>query len=157
MTPPTECFEPGSYHAHGHARAGFAALPAGRADLAPRSALEGANALIEFLARRHSLDVLWLLHEESPLRFRAIKRALRASPVTLSARLDVLERAALIERHDFMETPPRVEYRLTEQGAAIVRVIMPLVGWAAERKGPYASITGPEEASGARHVEHARL
>lgn len=45
---------------------------------------------------------------------------------TLSGRLKQLEKNDMISRHAFAETPPRVEYRLTEKGEALAQVLIAL-------------------------------
>lgn len=57
-------------------------------------------------------------------RFSELERSLRGiSPKTLSERLKRLEEHSVIDRHCFAEVPPRVEYRLTEKGHALIPVI----------------------------------
>lgn len=57
-------------------------------------------------------------------RFSELERSLRGiSPKTLSERLKRLEEHAVIARHCYAEVPPRVEYRLTEKGHALIPVI----------------------------------
>jgi len=45
------------------------------------------------------------------------------SPKTLSRRLKTLETANLVIRQAYAEIPPRVEYRLTEKGQALGKII----------------------------------
>jgi DNA-binding HxlR family transcriptional regulator len=45
------------------------------------------------------------------------------STKTLGARLKKLERGGIVTRKSFSETPPRVEYSLTEKGRALLRVL----------------------------------
>ena len=45
------------------------------------------------------------------------------SPRTLSERLRVLEQEAIIVRRSYAETPPRVEYELTDKGLALLPII----------------------------------
>jgi DNA-binding HxlR family transcriptional regulator len=45
------------------------------------------------------------------------------SPKTLSQRLKMLEECGIVQRQAYPEIPPRVEYRLTEKGAALVDVL----------------------------------
>ena len=45
------------------------------------------------------------------------------STKTLGARLKKLERGGIVARKSFRETPPRVEYSLTEKGKALLRVL----------------------------------
>jgi DNA-binding HxlR family transcriptional regulator len=45
------------------------------------------------------------------------------SPKTVSHRLKMLEEIGFVQRQAFLEIPPRVEYRLTEKGLALVDVM----------------------------------
>ena len=57
-------------------------------------------------------------------RFGELQRSLGGiSPKTLSDRLRRLEDAGIVTRACFAEMPPRVEYRLTEKGLALLDVI----------------------------------
>lgn len=52
------------------------------------------------------------------------------NPRTLSARLDNLEAAGIVERTVFPEVPPRVEYGLTDKGRDLLPVIKSMIAWA---------------------------
>ncbi len=57
-------------------------------------------------------------------RFSELERSLHGiSPKTLSERLKRLEEAGVVDRACFAEVPPRVEYRLTAKGHALIPVI----------------------------------
>ncbi len=57
-------------------------------------------------------------------RFSELQRSLQGiSPKSLSARLRRLEEAEVVTRSCFAEMPPRVEYRLTDKGRALLAVI----------------------------------
>jgi DNA-binding HxlR family transcriptional regulator len=57
-------------------------------------------------------------------RFSELQRSLNGiSPKTLSDRLRRLEEADVISRTCFAEMPPRVEYRLTDKGHALLPVL----------------------------------
>lgn len=59
-----------------------------------------------------------------PRRFSQLQRSLAGiSPGTLSVRLRSLEEEGIIERREFPEMPPRVEYRLTEKGEHLVPIV----------------------------------
>ena len=61
---------------------------------------------------------------EGRSRFCELERSLAGiSPRTLSLRLRALEEEGIVERQTFPEVPPRVEYRLTEKGEALVPLI----------------------------------
>src|SRR6476646_11366543 len=57
-------------------------------------------------------------------RFCELERSLEGiSPRTLSLRLRALEAEGIVERRTYPEVPPRVEYRLTTKGRALVPLI----------------------------------
>lgn len=59
-----------------------------------------------------------------PKRFGELLDAMSsASPKTLSQRLKMLEETGFVQRQAFLEIPPRVEYRLTEKGLALVDIM----------------------------------
>ena len=67
-----------------------------------------------------------LVHElsEGPRRFTQIEHSCAGiSPRTLAERLRWLEAEEIVTRRSFAESPPRVEYELTEKGAALLPLI----------------------------------
>ncbi|HTR33006.1 MAG TPA: helix-turn-helix domain-containing protein [Gaiellaceae bacterium] len=61
---------------------------------------------------------------EGPRRFMELEHACPGiSPRTLSERLDMLERQGVVIRRSYPESPPRVEYELTEKGRALLPII----------------------------------
>lgn len=72
------------------------------------------------------------------MRYSELKNKLRGiSPKTLSDTLKVLENENFIERRVYPETPPRVDYSLTEEGVELKQAIMPLVRWTQKRGTPH--------------------
>jgi DNA-binding HxlR family transcriptional regulator len=67
-----------------------------------------------------------LVHDlsEGPRRFSELRLACPGiSPRTLSDRLRALEHEQLVVRQSFAESPPRVEYELTEKGRGLLPII----------------------------------
>lgn len=64
-------------------------------------------------------------HRWSELR----RRAEGVSEKMLAQTLDVLERDGLVHRDAQPVVPPRVDYSLTEKGASLAAVLVPLVEW----------------------------
>jgi DNA-binding HxlR family transcriptional regulator len=61
---------------------------------------------------------------EGPRRFMQLEHACPGiSPRTLSERLDMLERESIVIRRSYPESPPRVEYELTDKGRALLPII----------------------------------
>ncbi len=77
----------------------------------------------EIISGKWTLLVIRDLADGSP-RFCELERSLEGiSPRTLSLRLRALEDHGIVERRTYPEVPPRVEYRLTEKGRALVPLI----------------------------------
>ena len=67
-----------------------------------------------------------LVHDmsEGPRRFSELEHSCAGiSPRTLSERLRWLEQEGIVERRSYPESPPRVEYELTEKGGALLPII----------------------------------
>lgn len=67
-----------------------------------------------------------LVHDmsEGPRRFSQLEHSCAGiSPRTLSERLRALEVERIVERRSYAESPPRVEYELTEKGQALLPII----------------------------------
>jgi DNA-binding HxlR family transcriptional regulator len=71
--------------------------------------------------------------ESGPKRFTELERSLTGiSPRTLSQRLRALEAETIIDRQAYCETPPRVEYRLTAKGEALMPIVAAMRSWGEE-------------------------
>lgn len=67
-----------------------------------------------------------LLHDlsEGPRRFCQLEHSCSGiSPRTLAERLRTLEQEGIVFRRSYAESPPRVEYELTDKGAALLPII----------------------------------
>ncbi len=84
------------------------------------------------------IDIIWVLLA-GPLRFGQLRR--RPPGVTqhmLTAQLRALEADRLVTRTAYAETPPRVEYALTENAYALKPIFLDLLKWSREvhKKAP---------------------
>src|SRR5580765_7805772 len=67
-----------------------------------------------------------LVHDlsEGPRRFSELERSCSGiSPRTLAERLRALEQEGIVARESFPESPPRVEYSLTDKGRSLLPII----------------------------------
>jgi DNA-binding HxlR family transcriptional regulator len=67
-----------------------------------------------------------LVHDlsEGPRRFSELEASCRGiSPRTLSERLRTLETEGIVLRRSYAESPPRVEYELTDKGEGLLPII----------------------------------
>jgi DNA-binding HxlR family transcriptional regulator len=94
-----------------------------------RTAPDAADATCPVLATAQIVSGKWTLLmlrdlAEGPRRFSELQRSLCGiSPRTLSIRLRALEEEGIVQRREFAEMPPRVEYRLTAKGAALAPIV----------------------------------
>ena len=83
------------------------------------------------LERRWVVSILWA-SAEGAVRFNELKQAVGAIPPrTLAQRLVELEAAGVLERRVLDARPPRVEYRLTEEGRRLKLVVDAVSAYAA--------------------------
>ena len=63
------------------------------------------------------------------VRFDALQKSLGVASNVLASRLRNLEERGILERHEFREVPPRVEYAPTAKGAELYPVLLTLKQW----------------------------
>jgi DNA-binding HxlR family transcriptional regulator len=84
---------------------------------------EEVRRVAVLLERRWVVSLLWASYEGAT-RFNEFKQALGAIPPrTLAQRLVELEDAGVLQRVVIDARPPRVEYRLTEEGRRLKHVV----------------------------------
>jgi len=81
--------------------------------------------------------------ESGAKRFTELERSLNGiSPRTLSQRLRALEGEGIIARRAYCETPPRVEYSLTEKGAALLPIVAAMRIWGEQWGTDHSHLAG---------------
>ncbi len=94
------------------------------------------QGVIDIISKKWSLLVINEVGNHKSIRFNDLRRELRGiTAKSLTNTLDELQSNRLISRKDFDEKLPRIEYRLTEDGVKLYHLIIPLLQWAASRKG----------------------
>lgn len=97
----------------------------------------GYSYTMSLISGKHKMVILYCLMEFQPVRFNEMRRYLgRISDKTLSQNLKELEADGLIERREYPQIPPKVEYRLTERGASLMEVLDQLCVWGQENRQP---------------------
>ncbi|PKL59986.1 MAG: transcriptional regulator [Methanomicrobiales archaeon HGW-Methanomicrobiales-4] len=93
--------------------------------------LEG---IINTIAKKWAILIITIIGHHERIRFNDIMTTMEGiSPKTLSDLLKALQKENLISRESFAETPPRVEYSLTDDGKQLCEAIIPLIRWAEKR------------------------
>ncbi|WP_225935333.1 winged helix-turn-helix transcriptional regulator [Halobaculum magnesiiphilum] len=92
------------------------------------------NPLFDLLSRRHAMGVVCIVGAAQPVRYSEIEATFgEVSSSTLSARLDELTEAGLLDREQRETIPPRVEYALTDDGERLRERLEPVRRWTADR------------------------
>ena len=94
------------------------------------------KGVIDLVGKKWVLLIVNSLGNFKVQRFKDLQNRLKGiSPKTLSDTLTRLQEKGLVSRKSFNEIPPRVEYRLTEDGKEFREIIQPLIIWTARRDG----------------------
>jgi len=102
---------------------------------APSCSSSDLEDALRVLEGRWKILILYHLFSAPVMRFSELRRAMKGvSQKMLVQQLRDLEQEGVIARQVYPEVPPRVEYRLTEQGNALLPVLKALQTWAVERK-----------------------
>ncbi|MCK1393283.1 helix-turn-helix domain-containing protein [Bradyrhizobium sp. 1] len=93
-------------------------------------------AFQKMISGKYKLRIVWDL-KDGPRRYGEIRSGLlrgtegsaEITPRVLSRELKALTESGLIDRKDFGEVPPKVEYRLTRKGKSFVPVVAAIREW----------------------------
>lgn len=87
--------------------------------------------LRKLITKKGTLEILIpLCCTTNPVRYIKFRHTLKGfSSRTLAARLKELRRIWVLKRKSYNETPPRVEYNLTDKGQELVESIINLLQW----------------------------
>lgn len=91
------------------------------------------TGVIETLSKKYAMQLVSVIGAHDAIRFAEIEDHLpSASTTTISARLTEFQEAGFVERTQYDEVPPRVEYSLTDDGDEVRTRLEPLLEWATE-------------------------
>lgn len=89
---------------------------------------------INMIGGKWHLPIIWILSQNQVLRYNELKRKITGiTNMMLTQSLKELTGYGLINRKQFPEIPPRVEYSLTEAGLALLPAINELAKWGARQ------------------------
>ena len=96
----------------------------------------GFSYTLSLISGKYKMVILYCLMEYQPVRFNELKRYLKnISDKTLSSSLKELEQDRLIIRKEYPQIPPKVEYRLSERGKSLMKVLDKLCVWGEQNRG----------------------
>lgn len=102
------------------------------------------DGVIDLLSRKYAMQTLCAVGTLGPVRYGELETAFGdVSSSTLSTRLDELSAAGLLERTQYNEIPPRVDYHLSEDGQQLCELLTPVLEWAQSRETTINQAPGP--------------
>jgi DNA-binding HxlR family transcriptional regulator len=76
------------------------------------------------------LPVIWSIHKNKTMRYNELKRDIQGiTSMMLTQSLKELEAYGIVERKQYAEIPPRVEYSLTDNGENLIPALKALADW----------------------------
>ncbi|WP_246586975.1 winged helix-turn-helix transcriptional regulator [Stakelama flava] len=115
-----------------------------RYDCHPGCSVEASLTLI---GGKWKCIILWHLQEEGVVRFNELRRRLAGiTPRMLTNQLREMEEDGLIDRTVYAQVPPKVEYRLSEQGRSLAPVLLALKDWGDKNMHLFSQPSGHPEA-----------
>lgn len=88
---------------------------------------------IEMLSGKWKMHIIWQLIQQDTIRFNELQRRLTGiSTVVLKRMLNELQENKLVNRVQYNEMPPKVEYSLTEYGREMIPIFKSMRTWAAK-------------------------
>ena len=95
----------------------------------------GFSYTLSLISGKHKMVILYCLMDFEPVRFNELRRYLKTiSDKTLSMNLKELEADDLIQRKEYPQIPPRVEYSLTNRGKSLMSVLDQLCIWGEQNR-----------------------
>lgn len=95
----------------------------------------GFSYTLSLIGGKHKMVILYCLMEFEPVRFNELRRYLKTiSDKTLSMNLKELEADDLIQRKEYPQIPPKVEYSLTNRGKSLMSVLDQLCIWGEQNR-----------------------
>ena len=90
----------------------------------------GFSYTLSLISGKHKMVILYCLMEFETVRFNEMKRYIGSiSYKTLSVALKELERDELVNRKEYPQIPPKVEYSLTERGKSLIPILDGICEW----------------------------
>ncbi len=96
---------------------------------------------LDIIGGKWRLPIIWALNKNNILRYNELKKKVNGiTNMMLSQSLKEMENYGLINRKQFLEIPPRVEYSLTDAGKDLIPALELLAKWGKKMKNNPTSI-----------------
>lgn len=95
----------------------------------------GFGYTMSLVSGKYKMIILYWLAEYSVLRYNELKRRLGTiSHKTLSLSLKELEADGLVQREEYPQIPPKVEYSLSVRGRSLIPILDAMCIWGEENR-----------------------
>ena len=89
---------------------------------------------MDIIGGKWKLPIIWKLYQNKTMRYNELKRSLSGiTNIMLTRSLRSLEESGLVNRIEFNQIPPKVEYSLTDNGQELVPALEAIYSWGRER------------------------
>lgn len=96
---------------------------------------------LDLIGGKWRLPIIWALNQNTTLRYNELKREIHGiTNMMLTQSLKEMEAYGIINRQQFMEIPPRVEYSLSEVGKDLIPALESLAKWGKQMKNTSMNI-----------------
>ena len=90
----------------------------------------GFSYTLSLINGKYKMTILYTLMEFGVVRFNEMKKYINGiSYKTLSSTLKELEADQLVNRKEYPQIPPKVEYSLTERGKSLITILDGICDW----------------------------
>ncbi|MCM3173332.1 helix-turn-helix domain-containing protein [Paenibacillus sp. MER 99-2] len=90
---------------------------------------------MSLIGGKWKMIILYLLAEKQTVRFNEMKRQLGGITFkTLSSQLKELEADGMVQRKEYPQVPPKVEYSLTDKAKTLLPVLEQLCDWGVKNR-----------------------
>jgi len=95
----------------------------------------GFNYTMSLIQGKYKMLILYTLMEFEVVRFNEMKKYIGGITYkTLSSTLKQLEADGLIDRREYPQVPPKVEYRLTARGRSLIPILDQMCDWGTKNR-----------------------
>ncbi len=95
----------------------------------------GFNYTMSLIQGKYKMVILYTLMEFETVRFNEMQRYIGGITYkTLSSTLKALESDGLVNRREYPQVPPKVEYSLTEKGKSLIPILDQMCDWGTQHR-----------------------
>ena len=96
----------------------------------------GFNYTMSLIQGKYKMFILYTLMEFRIVRFNEMQKYIGSITYkTLSSTLKQLEADGLVNRKEYPQIPPKVEYSLTEKGKSLIPILDQMCEWGDQNRG----------------------